>query len=161
MREPDTLINKAILAIHTAPGPGHPHALSLEQRIKVLLNKLLVGKSNRMFFNMRVISSMISGIDILYKTIERLYSDNEMILAIHNLHILILKKKGVNNSNATGDGTGYGLTVKKNYESYARKLEDLAKENPENSENKGTTKEYKKRLFAHSFNIINLGTDYT
>ena len=37
--------------------------------------------------------------------------------------------KGVNNSNATGDGTGYGLTVKKNYESYAQKLKDLAKEN--------------------------------
>ena len=116
MRELEPLINEAVSAIHTAPKPGHPHSLSLEQRVKVLLIKQLVGKSNRMFSSMLVIFSMISGIDISYKTIERLYSDDEVILAIYNIHILILRKKGVNNSNATGDGTGYGLTVKKNYE---------------------------------------------
>ena len=47
---------------------------------------------------------------------ERLYSDQEVILAIHNLHILILNNKGVKQSDATGDGTGYSLTIKKNYE---------------------------------------------
>ena len=158
MRELDPLINEAVSEIHTAPKPGHPHSLSLEQRVKVLLFKQLVGKSNRMFANMLVIFSMISGIDVSYKTIERLYSDDEVILAIHNLHVLILRKKGVNNSNATGDGTGYGLTVKKNYESYAQRLKDLAKENPENIGNKGKTKGHKKRLFAYSFNIMDLGT---
>ena len=107
---------------------------------------------------MLVMFSMVSSIDISYKTIERLYSDDEVILAVHNLHVLILKKKGVNNSNATGDGTGYGLTVKKNYESYAQKLKDLAKESPENRENKGKTKGRKKRLFAYSFNIMDLET---
>ena len=117
-----------------------------------------MGKSNRIFANMLVIFSTISGIDVSYKTIERLYSDNEVILAIHNLHVLILKKKGVNNSNATGDGTGYGLTVKKNYESYAQRLKDLAKENPNNREEKGKTKKNKKWLFAYSFNIMDLGT---
>ena len=158
MRELGPLINEAVAAIHTAPGPGHPHSLSLEQRVKVLLIKHLVGKSNRMFANMLVIFYMISGINVSYKTIERLYSDDEVILAIHNLHVLILKKKGVNNSNATGDGTGYGLTVKKNYESYAQRLKDLAKESPENRENKGKNKGHKKRLFAYSFNIMDLGT---
>ncbi len=158
MREHDPLINEAVPAIHTAPKPGHPHSLSLEQRVKVLLIKQLVGKSNRMFANMLVIFSMISGIDISYKTIERLYSDNEVILAIYNLHILILRKKCVNNSNATGDGTGYGLTVKKNYESYAQKLKDLAKESPENRKEKGKIKKNKKRLFAYSFNIMDLET---
>ena len=49
-----------------------PHSLSLEQRVKVLLIKQLVGKSNRMFANMLVIFSMISGINLSYKTIERL-----------------------------------------------------------------------------------------
>ena len=158
MRELEPLVNEAVSEIHTAPQLGHPHSLSLEQRVKVLLIKQLVGKSNRMFANMLVIFSMISGIDVSYKTIERLYSDDEVILAIHNLHVLILKKKGVNNSNATGDGTGYGLTVKKNYESYAQRLKDLAKENPENRENKGNTKGHKKRLFAYSFNIMDLET---
>jgi transposase len=158
MRELDRLVNEAVSAIHTAPKLGHPYSLSLEQRVKVLLIKQLVGKSNRMFSNMLVVFSMISGIDISYKTIERLYSDDEVILAIHNLHVLILKKNDINNSNATGDGTGYGLTVKKNYESYAQRLKDLAKESPENRENKGKTKEHKKRLFAYSFNIMDLET---
>ena len=49
------------------------------------------------------------------------------MLAVHNLHILLLEKKGITESNITGDGTGYSLTVKKNYESYAQKLKDMAK----------------------------------
>ena len=49
--------------------------------------KQLVGESNRMFANMLDIFSMISGIDVSYKTIERLYSDDEVITAIHNLHV--------------------------------------------------------------------------
>ena len=104
---------------------------------------------------------MISGIDVSYKTIERLYSDDEVMTAIHNLHVLILKKKGVTSSKATGDGTGYGLTVNKNYESYAQKLKDLAKESPKEKEEKGgrkKAKEHKKRLFAYSFTIMDLET---
>ena len=77
----------------------------MEQRIKVLLIKQLIGKSNRMFANMLAIFSMVSGIDVSCKTIERLYSDDEVILAMHNLHVLILVEKDINNSNATGDGT--------------------------------------------------------
>ena len=64
-------------------------------------------------------------------------------------------------SKATGDGTGYGLTVKRNYESYAQKLKDLAKESPENREEKDRTKkakDHKKRLFAYSFAIMDLET---
>ena len=120
--------------------------------------KQLVGESNRMFANMLDIFSLISGIDVSYKTIERLYSDDEVITAIHNLHVLMLKKKGVKNSDATGDGTGYGLTVKKNYESYAQKLKELAKENPEKGDEKKDetkkAKEHKKRLFAYSFTTM-------
>ena len=92
MRELDPLVKEAVSAIHTAT--GHPHSLSPEQRVKLLLIKQLVGKSNRMFSSMPVIFSMISGIDISYKTIERLYSDDEVILAMHNLHVLISWKKG-------------------------------------------------------------------
>ncbi len=158
MEELDPLVNEAVSAIHTAPQPGHSHLLSREQRVEVLLIKQVVGKSNRMFSSMLVIFSLKSGIDVSYETIERLYSDNEVILAIHNLHVLIMKKRRANNSNATGDGTGYGLTAKKNYESYAQRLKDLAKKSPENIRNKGKTKKNKKRLFAYSFNIMYLGT---
>ncbi|EQD26112.1 ISA1214-6 transposase, partial [mine drainage metagenome] len=65
-----------------------------------------------------------------------MYSDGEVIVAVHNLHVLILKKKGVTSSDATGDGTGYSLTVKKNYESHAQRLKDLAEENPDNKKKK-------------------------
>ena len=159
MRELDPLIHEAVSAIRIIRRAGHPHSLTLEQRVKLLLIKQLVGESNRMFTNMLAIFSMLSGIDVSYKTIERLYSDDETLIALHNLHVLILKKKGVTNSDATADGTGIGLTVKKNYESYAQKLKDLAKENPENK--KGGTRKvkgHKKRLFAYSFAIMDLET---
>ena len=69
---------------------------------------------------MLAIFSTLSCIDVSYKVIERLYSDHEVIIAVHNLHMLILKNKDINGSGATGDGTGYSLTVKKNYESHAQ-----------------------------------------
>ncbi len=52
----------------------------------------------------------------------------------------------------------YSLTVKKNYESYAQKLKDLAKENPGNREEKDEkkSKSHKKRLFAYSFAVMDL-----
>lgn len=60
-----------------------------------------------MFSNTPTIFSMLSVIDVSYKLVERLYSNQEVILAIHNLHTLVLKNKGVDSSDATGDGTGY------------------------------------------------------
>ncbi len=161
MKDLDPLINEAISTIRIVRGPGHPHSLTLDQRVKLLLIKQLVGESNRMFSNMLVVFSMLSGVDVSYKTIERLYSDDEVAVVIHNLHVLIMKKKGITNSDATGDGTGYSLTVKKNYESYAQKLKDLAKENPGNRGEKDETKRsegHKKRLFAYSFSLMDLKT---
>ena len=113
-----------------------------------------------MFANMLDIFSMVSGMDVSYKTVERLYSDEEVAMAIHNLHILILKKNDVSGSRSTGDGTGYSLTVKKNYESYAQKLKDNAKENPVNGEegkNKASNL-HNKGLFAYPFAIMDLDT---
>ena len=157
MRDLDPLIQEAVSTIHIIHGPGHPYSLSLDQRVKLLLIKQLVGESNRMFANMLDIFSMLSGIDVSYKTVERLYSDEEVIIAIHNLHVLILKRKGVKNSDATGDGTGYSLTVKKNYESHAQYLKDKAKENPDHGKDiTGKANGHKKRLFAYSFAIMDL-----
>ena len=156
MKELNPLIDEAVTSIKIIHGPGHPHSLSLDQRVKLLLIKQLVGESNRMFANMLAIFSMLSGIDISYKTVERLYSDDQVILAIHNLHVLILKRKGITNSDATGDGTGYSLTVKKNYESHAQKLKDMAKENPDHGKDAKKSKIHKKRLFAYSFALMDL-----
>ena len=162
VNELDPLIRQAASAIHTVHGPGHPHTLTLEQRVKLLLIKQLAGESNRMFANMLVMYSMLSGIDVSYKTVERLYSDEEVQLAIHNLHVLILGRKNVDSSDATGDGTGYSLTVKRNYESHAQKLKDLAKENSSGDGKEGktenTSEKRKRSLFAYSFALMDLGT---
>jgi len=65
--------------------------LTLKQ--KLILIKQLVGKSNREFAYMLEMFSMISYIS--YKTVERLYSDELVMMALHNLHVLLLKKKGI------------------------------------------------------------------
>jgi transposase len=158
MKDLYPLIREAVSILHVVHGPGHPHSLTLEQRVQLLLIKQLVGESNRMFSNMLVIFSMLSGIDVSYKAVERLYSDEEVVLAIHNLHILILRKKGVERSDATGDGTGYSLTIKKNYESYAQRLKDNAKENASSENAARKSRNHRKRLFAYSFAIMDLKT---
>ena len=86
-------MNEAVSTINIPPRTGHSHSLTLEQRVKLLLINQLVGESNRIFANMLVIFSMISGIGVSYKTIERLYSDDEVLIVVHNIHVLILKKK--------------------------------------------------------------------
>jgi len=103
---------------------------------------------------------MVSGIDISYKTVERLYSDELVMMALHNLHVLLLKKKGITQSDATGDGTGYSLTVKKNYESYAQELKDKAKENRNEGDDndKGKQSAKKRKVFAYSFRLMDLKT---
>lgn len=100
--------------------------------------------------------AMLSKMDVSFKTIESPYSDPEVMLAIHNLHILLFEKKGITESNITGDGTGYSLTVKKNYESYAQELKDKAKEN--RNDDKGKKSAKKRKTFAYSFRLMDLRT---
>ena len=68
------------------------------------------------------IFSMISSVDVSYKTVERLHSDEEVVLAIHNLHTLILKKNDVSGSKTTGDGTGYLRTGQRRIPEMERKM---------------------------------------
>ncbi len=131
MTELEPLIDEAVSTIPAASGPGRPHELTLKQRVLLLLLQRLFGESNRMMASMLMIFSVLTGIDVSYKTVERLYSDEEVDLALYNLHILILKKKGVKDVDACGDGTGYSLTVSRHYASTAQKEKDAAKENSE------------------------------
>ena len=125
-------------------GQGRKPDLELKQRVMILLLKGLFRKSNRMMASMLSLFSLLSGIDVSYKTIERLYSDPEVEMAIHNLHILILKKKGVNEVNGCGDGTGYSLTIRKHYASETMKRKDKAKES------------YAGKAFVYSFKMLDL-----
>jgi len=74
---------------------GRKPELRLKQKTELLLLKYLFGKSNREMSVMLVVFSLLSDIDVSYKTVERLYSDDEVLMVLHNLHALILKKKGV------------------------------------------------------------------
>jgi hypothetical protein len=89
------LVQEAVQSLKIVRGEtrGVSSKLTLEQKVLMLLLKHLIGKSNRDMSLMIVIFSWLTDIDISYKTVERLYSDNQVILALHNLHQLILKKK--------------------------------------------------------------------
>ena len=113
MKAVDPMVHEAVSTIRTEPKTGRPDSLTLEQKVKLLLINQLVGESNRMYANMLDVFSMVSGIDVSYKTMERLYSDEEVAMALHNLHALLLKERGVERSDASGDGTGYSLTITK------------------------------------------------
>lgn len=101
--------------------------------------------------NMLVMFSLLNEVDVGYKTVERLYSDMGVILALRNLHTLILTKKGVKEANCGGDGTGYSLTIKKHYASEVQKLKEKAKIAKKVSKKK-------KRIFIYSFALMDLKT---
>ena len=139
------LIKKATASINTFQEKGRPSKLSLEQKVILILLKQLVGKSNRMMTYLLDLFFLAFKIDISYKTIERLYSDIEVHLALHNLFILIINKKEINDIDVSGDATGYSLTIKTHYQTYASKLKEKSK-----------TSDDKKRKFVYKFTLIDL-----
>lgn len=94
-KELKPLVQEAVQSLKIVQGEtrGVKPKLTLEQKVLMVLLKHLVGKSNRDMALMIVIFSWLTDIDISYKTVERLYSDDQVVLALHNLHRLILKKK--------------------------------------------------------------------
>jgi len=139
----EPLIEEAIdFEIHREK--GRKPDLSVKQKVIILLLKELMGKSNRMMASMLAVFSLLSETDTSYKSVERLYSDKEVEIAICNLHLLILKKKGVKDVDGSGDGTGYSLTIKKHYASETAKRRDKVKESDA------------KKAFVYSFKMLDL-----
>ena len=154
----EPLIDKAIAALNIsdANNAGNKHALTLKQRTVLLLTKHLFGKSNREMSAMLALFSMLSGIDVSYKTVERLYSDEEVAIVLHNLHMLILREKGIEGVDASGDGTGYTLTIKKHYATEAQKFKDKAKDSDKIA--KASKQEKGRLLFIYSFALMDFTT---
>lgn len=152
-KELKPMVHEAAKSISFVSGEtrGAKPTLTVEQRTLALLMKHLIGKSNRAMSSMFVVFSLLSDIDVSYKTVERFYSDPEVMAVLHNLHALILKKKGVKEVDGSGDGTGYSLTVKVNYAAHAQKLKDKIKDVKTQS-----PKEHKKSRLVYSFRIIDL-----
>ena len=154
-RELKPLVHEAVLAINFVSGKtrGIKSTLTIEQKTTALLIKHIIGKSNRNMASMFVIFSLLSDIDVSYKTVERFYSDSEIIAVLHNLHQIILRKKGTKDIDCTGDGTGYSLTIKTHYATEAQKLKEEIKELDTQ-----TKKEHKKARFVYFFGLMDIKT---
>jgi len=139
------LVSKATNVLIVDDKTGRPSKLSLKQKVILILMQQLIGKSNRMMENLLDLFSIFFEIDISYKTIERLYSDDEVRLALSNLFNLIIKEKGIKEIDASGDATGYSLTIKTHYQSYASKLKEKSK-----------VAEGKKKMFVYKFALLDL-----
>lgn len=144
--ELEPFVEEAVSSIHLTSGEkrGNEPKLTLKQKVLVLLLKHFVGKSNRSMEWMVIMFSLLTEVDVSYKTIERLYSDEGVHLAIANLHSLLLKNKEVKNVDCGGDGTGYGVKITQHYATSAKKLKEKAKKSS------GTVK------FVYSFALIDI-----
>lgn len=142
------IIDEATKNIKVIKRRGRHKSLNPKQKLTLILIKQLVGKSNRMMAYMIDIFSMMNRVDVSYKSVERLYSDEELYLALSNLFALLLKKKGIEKIDACGDATGFSLTIKKHYASYVQKLKDKSKEQSKDE----------KKSFVYRFNIMDLST---
>jgi len=141
----DNLISESVRQIKFFYRHKDRHSLSLRKRMRLILVKELTEKGNRKTANMLELFSMLGGTDISYKTVERLYSDSILEMALFNLFMLSLKRRGVKEINACGDATGYSLTITKHYSSYVQKLKDKAKE-----------QSLEKRAFVYNFALMDL-----
>jgi transposase len=119
LRKLPEYVKKACL-IRTQKRAGRPKEIDLEKRTMLFLFVRLMNKSNRDVEELLELFEPLFGFKVSYKTIERLYSDEEVKLALHNLFILLLKDEGVSGEFA-GDGTGYSLTITKHYRSNPKK----------------------------------------
>ena len=132
------LSNKAIDMINFNKGTklGRPEILTLKQRVKILLIQKFVNKSNREMSEMLMLFAYLTNIDLSYKTIERLYDDERIKLILMNINSLIREELNIKSSNASGDGTGFMLSIKEHYASIAQKLKDKGKKNSEKQRRK-------------------------
>ncbi len=142
----EPLVEEAVstIKIVKTENRGNEPKLTLQQKVLLLLLKHFCGKSNRTMEWMTVLFLWLTKIDVSYKTIERLYSDEAVQLAIFNLHSLLLKKKGLRKANCSGDGTGHAVVVSQHYATSAKKLKDKAKKSS------GTMK------FVYSFALMDI-----
>ena len=86
MRELEPLLKEAS-SIRRFSKRGKKFQLTVKQKITILLIKHLMRKNNRPMAGMLCLFSLLSGVNIGYKTIERLYSDDEVEMALHNLFL--------------------------------------------------------------------------
>jgi len=102
------------------PKVGQSKKLDVVKRTMLFLFARLMNKSNRDVEDLLGMFEPLFGVIVSYKYIERLYSDDEVKMVLHNLFILLLREEGVS-GDFSGDGTGYSLTVTKHYRTSPKK----------------------------------------
>ena len=114
-------IHKAVETINREEQKmGRPPKLDLEKKVNLFILVRFLNKSNRNTEESLQYFQPLFGVDVSYKYIERLYSDPEVKLALHNLFVLLLKDEGTSGDLA-GDGTGYSVSVENHYRSDPKK----------------------------------------
>ncbi|NOX72055.1 MAG: hypothetical protein GXO64_05180, partial [Candidatus Micrarchaeota archaeon] len=96
-------IEKASSMITVQKKRGPDKELDLVQRTTLFLFAKLMRKSNMDMEEILILLKPLFNISISYKIIERLYSDDEVRMALHNLFVLLLEDEGVS-GNISGDG---------------------------------------------------------
>ena len=119
---------------------GSPPKISLEDKVMMLLLKGIFDTSNRKTARLLPLFGEMPRISTSYKTVERLYSDPLISMAVHNMFVIMIRRKNITNVDISGDGTGYGLTVTKHYSTNVRKENGRAK------------------IFAYAFAFLDLNT---
>lgn len=99
---------------------GRPPKLDLEKKVMLFLFSRWINKSNRGTEEALQAFQPLFGFDVSYKTIERLYSDEEVKAALHNLFVLLIGEEGTSGRFA-GDGSGYSLSVEEHYRTEPQK----------------------------------------
>jgi transposase len=100
---------------------GRPWKISVENKVMMLLLKDIFDTSNRKTARLLPLFGKLRGISTTYKTVERLYSNPLVSLVLHNMFVIMIRKKGIKHADISGDGTGYSLTIKKHYSSNVKK----------------------------------------
>lgn len=138
-KELNTLVKQAMgLIAAKNMNIGRRPKLALQQKIVALLLKSIFGKHNRPMAGLLSLFGAFIGVDISYKTIERLYSNEFVKMTLHNMFVMTVKRRCGKNIDVSGDGTGYTLTVTKHYRT------EGAKEGSKD--------------FVYSFNVIDIDT---
>ena len=101
-------------------GAGRPKKVDLVRRTMLFLFARLMNKSNRDVEDLLGMFEPLFGVTVSYKSIERLYSDEEVKTVLHNLFILLLQNEDIS-GDFSGDGTGYSMTVTKHYRNDPKK----------------------------------------
>ncbi|MBU7013521.1 MAG: ISNCY family transposase [Theionarchaea archaeon] len=120
LRKLYAFVDEAVSTIAITHSRGRPRTLDLAKRTILFLFTVLINKSNRDTAALLEFFEPFFGFKVNYKYIERLYSDEQVKAALHNIFYLLLVAEGISGKFA-GDGTGYSLTITKHYRSTPQK----------------------------------------